>query len=155
MTTQELTIQDLHEQITRLQEENARLKAAQTVNPAQGANGGQGVIAADDSNQKYEQLNQQLAEFKASQAILHHSKSHTAEQLAVQSLQQFQESPFSKEILEHDLPNKLNAPKFDQYAGVGDPTDHIKGFRKSLPLIKEDHLLCLLFQSSLTGPALD
>ncbi|PIA40271.1 hypothetical protein AQUCO_02500161v1 [Aquilegia coerulea] len=127
MTNQEVTIQDLQAQITRLQEENERLKAAQT-NPQQGENSGLGVIPADDSNQKFEQLSQQLAESKASQALLHRSKSHTAEQLVVQSLQQFQESPFSNEILEHDLPNKLNAPKFDQYAGVGDPTDHVKGF---------------------------
>ncbi|KAF5195556.1 hypothetical protein FRX31_014859 [Thalictrum thalictroides] len=83
------------------------------------------------------------------------AKEKTTEQLAMQAVMQCQSSPFTEEILDQELPSKLNAPKFDQYNGIEDPTDHIKRFRKYLPLVKEDHLLCLLFQSSLTDPIFD
>ncbi|KAF5186940.1 hypothetical protein FRX31_023473 [Thalictrum thalictroides] len=85
------------------------------------------------------------------------AKGKTAKQLAMQALKQCQASHFTKEIIDHKLPSNLNVLKFDQYNGIGNPTYHIKTkeLLKVFSSVKEDYLLCLQFQSSLTGPSID
>ena len=52
------------------------------------------------------------------------------------------------------MPQKLKAPDFVKYDGIGDPCVHLRMFCRKMAPYEDNHpLLCQIFPYSLTGPA--
>lgn len=50
-------------------------------------------------------------------------------QSSLESMMHQEESPFTQEILKTRLPSKFRMPIINKYTEVGDPLDHLEGYR--------------------------
>ena len=65
------------------------------------------------------------------------------------------ESPFTEAILRTKRPRRFTLPAFVTFDGRTDPVEHIYQYQQKMTLDAEnDALMCKIFPSSLSGPAL-
>ena len=81
--------------------------------------------------------------------------SHAASYPPIRGMYDMLSSPLGKHILDYEPPRGFVILPFTMYDGSSDPYDHMLHFNQAMILnIKNDRLLCEVFQASLKGPAL-
>ncbi|XP_059455075.1 uncharacterized protein LOC132185298 [Corylus avellana] len=61
------------------------------------------------------------------------------------------ETPFTKQVIDHPLPNKFKTPQIPSYSGVGDLIEHLENYRMHLTLhVIPDEIACKAFPTTLS-----
>jgi hypothetical protein len=93
-----------------------------------------------------------LADLKMKMVAIEKKEKHKA--VMVNKLFARMETPFTKQVIDHPLPNKFKAPQIPSYNRIRDPTEHLENYQMHLALhAMLDEIACRAFPTTLSGNA--